>query len=710
MKNKKKNSLIINLAVLAFSVIFFLAVFEIVLRVVYGPHLSYDVDDDLYWKLKPDSYGVPQFGLPQVTINSDGFRGPDIEPSKCTIMVFGDSQAFGWGVKDNETFSEVLDGMMGSDVEIINAGVPAWGLFQQAILFNQTYRAYNPDSVVLLLSRFDLFRVPFNDSASKQAYLRKKSLLGKTIGHFHVLRFIALKVNTVFHTQFGHQQQHFLDSSSDVRPLWNDQKKHVEAIRGALAADNKTLILALYQPRNSSNALSFYSLVRPSFGEDIIIIDDIHAYFDSIPLSELRISETDNHPSALAHRIVAGRLHEEYKKEGFIINGKRCAKQEGEQTKFSENVYSDRNKKREGSLANSWNISIIMLNASTLRINASSSDMTNFNIGDDFSNAYRYLEIVGGVGEWKASSSSVSGTAANIEYLAHFPIGWSRENPYGFLSGSFGAVSADILFPRGDKVNATYHLDFTNLGMGVHNSGFGDSKTYALSGDELFETYFVFGPFTADCEFLEGGAHVKVLSGGGKTINTSVCKNIKALFSYYAAEFGKPEQMLPSYEIGLFPARSYSSLNSGFYYPWPYYEFIAHELFHKWEPSANCTQETLVREGLASYMQVHAQYKAGILTHKEREALFDQKQALVSSLPSEYFSLSGEGLINLRKRNASAYSAIIYSRGALVWELMKQDGVMPEDSFRGYLQTKNCTILPFLVSTYDRKLLEEIGT
>ena|SRR3989344_3487019 len=58
----------------------FLLIAELSIRITYGVRLVYEVDNELYWKLKPNQIGHPDFGLPTASINSDGFRGKEITP------------------------------------------------------------------------------------------------------------------------------------------------------------------------------------------------------------------------------------------------------------------------------------------------------------------------------------------------------------------------------------------------------------------------------------------------------------------------------------------------------------------------------------------------------------------------------------------------------------------------------------------------------
>ncbi|MGH9428853.1 MAG: SGNH/GDSL hydrolase family protein, partial [Terriglobia bacterium] len=73
-----------------------------------------------------ETFGIRAF----VTINSKGFRGPEIEhardPKRQRVLVLGDSYVWGYGVKDDEVFTERLRTAV-PEVEIVNLGVSGYG-------------------------------------------------------------------------------------------------------------------------------------------------------------------------------------------------------------------------------------------------------------------------------------------------------------------------------------------------------------------------------------------------------------------------------------------------------------------------------------------------------------------------------------------------------------------------------------------------------
>lgn len=96
------------------------------------PHLNlYMPDKELGVRLIPGESMLLSFGGNPVTtvrINQAGFRGAELPaPGPNDVVVVGDSQVFGLGVEENETFSARLQALLPNNAQVINAGVPTYG-------------------------------------------------------------------------------------------------------------------------------------------------------------------------------------------------------------------------------------------------------------------------------------------------------------------------------------------------------------------------------------------------------------------------------------------------------------------------------------------------------------------------------------------------------------------------------------------------------
>ena len=90
------------------------------------------------------------------TINKLGFRGGVVEIPKpegrLRIMSLGDSSFYGFGVNDDETFTEKLKGRFGEagiDVDAVNAGVAGYSIVQHQVVMEEVGWAMDPDLLIL---------------------------------------------------------------------------------------------------------------------------------------------------------------------------------------------------------------------------------------------------------------------------------------------------------------------------------------------------------------------------------------------------------------------------------------------------------------------------------------------------------------------------------------------------------------------------------
>lgn len=100
-----------------------------------------------------------------IRIGDFGFRGADPRPlskPSLRVLVLGDSQAFGFGVAEDETLSAQLELLLqarhpDTDVQVINSAVPGYGTADQLAMLRSRGPALEPDLVVVqFLSMNDL--------------------------------------------------------------------------------------------------------------------------------------------------------------------------------------------------------------------------------------------------------------------------------------------------------------------------------------------------------------------------------------------------------------------------------------------------------------------------------------------------------------------------------------------------------------------------
>jgi lysophospholipase L1-like esterase len=133
-------------------------------------------------RLVPDSYAEfnqRDFSYLQ-RVNRLGLRGREVEarkaPGTYRIVMLGDSFTMGKGVRDEETFSAVLEqalqknaGACGRPIEVLNGGVDSYAPVLQYIQLTRDIAPLDPDMVVVNLDNSDLVQEAAYRSQAERA-------------------------------------------------------------------------------------------------------------------------------------------------------------------------------------------------------------------------------------------------------------------------------------------------------------------------------------------------------------------------------------------------------------------------------------------------------------------------------------------------------------------------------------------------------------
>lgn len=108
-------------------------------------------DTATVWRYKPDvalGYRAPEFRM-DIRTNGSGFRSPAeaADDRRPVVLFIGDSFTFGWGVAEEERFSEVMARQLGG-VRIVNAGHWMYAFDQQLVLLKELIARHKPAVVV----------------------------------------------------------------------------------------------------------------------------------------------------------------------------------------------------------------------------------------------------------------------------------------------------------------------------------------------------------------------------------------------------------------------------------------------------------------------------------------------------------------------------------------------------------------------------------
>jgi len=299
-KIKKKNNLIINLAVAVAAIALTLLFLEIFFRIYLGNNLHYDYVDDL-WVLKPDQNGFTYPNNKHATINSEGYRGDLIDPKKETVLFLGDSLLFGYTIGDNDTLTQNLLRELQkkniSNYNIVNGGVPGYSISQMLELYNYTYSKYRPKYVVVSFIEWDIFR----KSEEQDPSYFKKMIARKLIRSSSFIAHMKPRLEILRQLIIGPEQ--FRQENYDV--FLSEDMNMLNEFDKMLKRSNTTLILHVWTYQKNQSV--FYSKVYNISSEyNLSLLPDYYHYvFEEYPNKIGDLYSEDGHPSEIQTKRLA---------------------------------------------------------------------------------------------------------------------------------------------------------------------------------------------------------------------------------------------------------------------------------------------------------------------------------------------------------------------------------------------------------------------
>jgi lysophospholipase L1-like esterase len=176
MRRNERNKLVINIFLLLFVLLIFFAFLEISLRLFSYPSYGFQKgvfvrDSVIGYKLSADYQGTQSiYGKAyELRTNNKGlrdFREYGYQKGEANrIVILGDSFAFGNGVDLDESYPENLRNLFGEEVEIINLGVPGYGINNQYLSFIKEGIKYDPDIILIgyIVNDWNIHQVLLNE-------------------------------------------------------------------------------------------------------------------------------------------------------------------------------------------------------------------------------------------------------------------------------------------------------------------------------------------------------------------------------------------------------------------------------------------------------------------------------------------------------------------------------------------------------------------
>jgi lysophospholipase L1-like esterase len=339
-----RRNLLINLGLLAVSSLSALALCEVGLRVLgRGPlYVSperaqfWKYDSLLGWAHQPGQQGVfetRQFRT-EVRINQAGLRDREhayARPADTErILVLGDSFAWGYGVEENERFSQLLESAL--NVEVINAGVSGYSTDQELLWLENEGVKYDFDLVILAFTGNDVGdneRDLVNTIYRKPRFVRTNGQLVLTgtpvaqtsrqdqliyllsqrsaLAYFMVLRYFDLR--SLYHN-FRPGSEVANNTAAVAAGVPSDAYEPtldllVEISRIAETKQAKFMIVATDRWWNGSSDENYRGLLDTMQSDGYLVLDvENRPGFDA----ETMLIPSDGHWSRAGHQFVAGQI------------------------------------------------------------------------------------------------------------------------------------------------------------------------------------------------------------------------------------------------------------------------------------------------------------------------------------------------------------------------------------------------------------------
>lgn len=165
---------IVRVGLLLAGVVVAIALAEAVVRVLFPdardhalPMELFARDDRLGWRLAAGAEADHRtvYFTVRYSTSSEGFRdrerGYTVPSSGRRMLLYGDSQVFGWGVEEERRFSNLLEQRV-PGLEVCNLGVPGYGVDQQLLHYEWRAREWRAEEVALFVTDATVSRLQFD--------------------------------------------------------------------------------------------------------------------------------------------------------------------------------------------------------------------------------------------------------------------------------------------------------------------------------------------------------------------------------------------------------------------------------------------------------------------------------------------------------------------------------------------------------------------
>jgi lysophospholipase L1-like esterase len=241
-----------------------------------------------------------------VATNSKGLRDRDIPydrtPGTLRVVMLGESATFGWGVRPEQSYPKLLEGMFaekGIEAEVVNTGVGNFKAIQKVEYFLTEAYKYNPDFVVVAYA--------VNDAERLGAH-RTPGVLER---HCISCVFIAGRFDTLLRrfTARPDWTEYYLSLYQDGKASgWLEAKEYFRKLRDYSKDHGIGILIANFPEMHDFQQYRFQRItdlahgMADEYGFEFVDALDWMRDLDS---RKLWVAPDDLHPNELGHRRTA---------------------------------------------------------------------------------------------------------------------------------------------------------------------------------------------------------------------------------------------------------------------------------------------------------------------------------------------------------------------------------------------------------------------
>ncbi len=294
-----------ELVLISFSKLFQISTLE---KLKYANKFVINLNSDEIFKNHRKNFSKDIMGV-SLRFNSLGFRGEDIgsfkEDNEVRIMVLGSSLVMGWGVKENKTFTKILEkklndkNLNNQNINTINAGIMHTNTKFHYHLFNKNYKKINPDILILGYFIDDAKEL----TKKKTPFIVKHSFLA------------AIVYQTILSKSSENLNDYYLRLNQKNSKNWLEVKKYIKKIKDLCNRENIEFIVVILPDfsnfsENNSLIKLYDKLEERLTNNKILNINTYGALKEKFGGNARKswISNDDNHPNEIANEIIASEI------------------------------------------------------------------------------------------------------------------------------------------------------------------------------------------------------------------------------------------------------------------------------------------------------------------------------------------------------------------------------------------------------------------